>query len=205
MRIAPAPIKIIKSRMKILGFRMRDVLNIARVGNSLYEFAVNDHDSATFTTHAKSAGWPILEGYDSTKPADKKPLPAEVQERVTAGIVIRLAKDIFRTPIPRLKHFWLEFAKEKSLEVQVAQAIANLEKTKKATEKEEEEENNNEMAVVEEEEEKEEEQLGNETISISNTNKSTDSPCTDVAAMDIVSQDLIEATQESAMATTPQQ
>ena len=192
MRIAPAPIKIIKSRMKILGFRMRDVLNIARVGNSLYEFAVNDHDSATFTTHAKSAGWPILEGYDSTKPADKKPLPAEVQERVTAGIVIRLAKDIFRTPIPRLKHFWLEFAKEKSLEVQVAQAIANLEKTKKATEKEEEEE-------------KREEQQGNETISISNTNKSTDSPCTDVAAMDIVSQDLIEATQESAMATTPQQ
>ena len=128
LRLSPMRIAEVKDILYKLGFRKSDIPTISNVGSNLYEFAVNDHYSTNFLKRAQMAGWPVLKGYDSTKPADKSPVPPAVKDNIERAVVQRIARNIHRTPIHRLRRFYLDLAEEKGIATEVKKAVSELEK-----------------------------------------------------------------------------
>ena len=178
LRLSSMRITEIKDTLFTLGFRKSDIPTISSVGNNLYEFAVNDHYSATFLKRAQMAGWPVLKGYDSTKPADKNPLPTAVKDNIERAVINRIAKEIHKTPIHRMRQFYFDLAEEKGLVTEVKRRVSLLEK-----------ENAEKMIIENIDEEETESPAG---------------PSPNIVSQESGSPDVVEGTQDSEMAPSVQ-
>ena len=178
LRLPSMRITKIKEILFKLGFRKSDIPTIAGVGNNLYEFAVNDHYSATFLKRAQMAGWPILKGYDSTKPADKNPLPTAVKDNIERAVINRFAKEIHKTPIHRMRQFYFDLAEEKGLAAEVRRQVSELEK-----------ENTERMIIGDDDEEGPERPAG---------------PSPDIISQESGSPEVVKGTQDSEIAPSVQ-